>query len=431
MPPVAPGTSKPLLREIVFVIDNSGSMGGTSIIQAKESLRRALRRLKPDDRFNVVRFDDTFDVLFPDTVPADPQQLATADRFVAALDANGGTEMVPAMQAALADPRPADRTFLRQVVFLTDGAIGDEARLFATIERSKGRSRLFMVGIGSAPNTYLMTEAAERGRGTYTHIGSEAQVEERMRGLFEKLESPAVTSLGIDLPDAAADVTPSPLPDLYRGEPLVIAMRASSLAGSMKVRGRIGETPWEASVALAKAAPGSGISKLWARRKIDDEEAAIVTVGRPAEEIDKRILAIALEHHLVSRLTSLVAVEDTRSRPEGERLSRADVPLNLPAGWDFDKVFGKVRLPADNRADTGGDTPTLQDAAFAQEFQMPASAIAAAPRTAAQSLAKPAGSTVPYPATATDAQVRLTIGLALLMLSLLLVAARRFGWVRS
>ena len=207
-PSVEQAEKKPLPREVIFVIDNSGSMGGVSIIQAKASLIYALGRLQPADRFNVIRFDHTMDVLFPTSVPADREHLGQATSFVGALQANGGTEMVPAMRAALSDTSGDDTNRVRQVVFLTDGAIGNEQQLFETISALRGRSRVFMVGIGSAPNTYLMTRAAELGRGAFTHIGSVEQVEERMRGLFAKLENPAVTNLTAKFSDAAADITP-------------------------------------------------------------------------------------------------------------------------------------------------------------------------------------------------------------------------------
>src|SRR5262249_12216762 len=159
------------------------------------SLIYALGRLKVGDRFNVIRFDHTMDVLFQDSVPADSEHIAQAKNFVDALKASGGTEMIPPMRAALTDPRANDADSVRQVIFLTDGLIGNEAQLFDTITSMRGRSRVFMVGIGSAPNNFLMTRAAELGRGTYTNIAAVEQVEERMRGLFAKLESPVVTGL--------------------------------------------------------------------------------------------------------------------------------------------------------------------------------------------------------------------------------------------
>src|SRR5215472_17409549 len=208
-PPVLADAQKEALpREIVFVIDNSGSMGGTSITQAKASLLFALDRLKSGDRFNVIRFDHTMDAVFTDTVAANAGNIARAKAFVSALQASGGTEMVPPMKAALSDRRGPDSQYLRQVVFLTDGEIGNEQELFDTIAAMRGRSRVFMVGIGSAPNTFLMTRASEIGRGTFTHIGSVDQVQERMRELIEKLESPVVTGLTATFVGGAMDATP-------------------------------------------------------------------------------------------------------------------------------------------------------------------------------------------------------------------------------
>ncbi|MEJ2123375.1 MAG: hypothetical protein P8Y47_00880 [Alphaproteobacteria bacterium] len=174
---------------------------------------------------------------------ADGKHIARAKSFVASLEANGGTEMAPAMAAALHDSAPEAGT-LRQVVFLTDGAIGNERQLFDTIVAHLGRSRVFMVGIGSAPNSYLMTHASELGRGTFTHIGSAAQVNERMRELFAKLERPAVTDITVTFSEGGADVTPKLVPDLYAGETLQIAVKLASLKGTMEIKGMIGNTPW-------------------------------------------------------------------------------------------------------------------------------------------------------------------------------------------
>ena len=302
-PAIEEAERKVLPREVVFVIDNSGSMGGTSMVQAKASLVYALGRLQPNDRFNVIRFDHTMDVLFPASVPADREHLVRATDFVSALKAEGGTEMVPAMRAALTDNSGDDASNIRQVVFLTDGAVGNEQQLFETITAMRGRSRVFTVGIGSAPNTYLMTRAAELGRGSFTHIGSVDQVEERMRGLFSKLENPAVTGLTAKFSESTADITPAIIPDVYRNEPLVLAARLDKLAGSVEIKGRIGDRPWVVTLPLANAAEGKGLSKLWARRKIADAEVARTMRHASPEEADKTILALALEHQLVTRLT--------------------------------------------------------------------------------------------------------------------------------
>jgi Ca-activated chloride channel family protein len=419
-PALAPAQDK-RAREIIFVIDNSGSMGGTSMVQAKASLIYALGRLTPSDRFNVIRFDHTMDVLFSDTVPADAEHVARAKGFVSALQAQGGTEMLPPLRAALTDRRDSEADRLRQVVFLTDGAIGNEQELLDTIGAMRGRSRVFMVGIGSAPNTFLMTRAAEIGRGTFTHIGSVDEVEERMRALFDKLESPVATNLVATFSDMGADVTPALLPDLYRGEPVVLAAKVAALAGTLEIKGRIGDRPWSVSMKLNGAAEGQGLSKLWARRKITDAEVARTLRRLKPEEADAMILALALDHHLVTRLTSLVAVDKTPSRPQGARLSRAELPVNLPAGWDFDKVFGEKPAPDTQavdtrRADRAGRTKVAEfDAATFR-----AVAQAALPRSVA-----PVVQGVNLPRTATDAELRLWLGILLMGASLILVVLRR------
>ncbi len=410
-PSIEQAEQKPLPREVIFVIDNSGSMGGTSIVQAKASLIYALGRLQPNDRFNVIRFDHTMDVLFPGSVPADREHLGRATSFVGALQAAGGTEMVPAMRAALNDQTTGDANYVRQVVFLTDGAIGNEQQLFDTITAMRGRSRVFMVGIGSAPNTFLMTRAAELGRGTFTHIGSVEQVEERMRGLFAKLENPAVTGLAAIFSDAKADLTPAAIPDVYRDEPLVLAARLDKLAGSVEIKGRIGDRPWVVTLPLENAAEGKGLSKLWARRKIADAEIARTMRQATPEDADKTILALALEHQLVTRLTSLVAVDKTPSRPADEPLKLTELPLNLPAGWDFAKVFGERPQPplppTGRRADAGDARVQLAAARHA----LPA--VTSAPNT------------VMLPKTATDAELRMIAGSILLALSLILLVFNR------
>jgi Ca-activated chloride channel homolog len=418
-PPAAPAGEAPAPRDIVFVIDNSGSMGGTSMEQAKASLIYALGRLQPTDRFNVVRFDDTMQELFPTPVPADRENTGKALAFVSRLEANGGTVMAPAMRAALRDDTN-DRSRLRQVVFLTDGAISNETELFDIVTTELGRSRVFMVGIGSAPNSYLMTRASELGRGSFTHIGSTAQVEERMRVLFGKLERPTVTNLAVTFSEKGSDITPKVLPDLYAGEPLTVAAKVATASGTMTISGDIGNQPWTVTLPIDKAAEGKGVSKAWARARLADAEVAALLGKSSQAEADRRILELALEHTLLSRLTSLVAVDKTPSRPEGTPLARADVPLNLPAGWDFDKVFGErpaTGQPADAAPQSPDTQPQLQDASLVQAIAVRHQPLAATVGTAAAQQTR----SVSLPATATNAAALIWRGVLFLLASLVLV----------
>ena len=326
-------------RETIFVIDNSGSMSGESMDQAKAGLLLALDRLAPTDEFNVIRFDDTMDLLFTAAVPANAQNLARAKRFVASLEANGGTEMLPALKAALVDNDRGNTEEVRQVVFITDGSIGNEDELFSAITGGLGRSRLFTVGIGSAPNAYFMTRAARQGRGTFTYMDDVSKVTEQSAKLFAALENPVMTDLVASLPAGAADVFPSPLPDLYAGEPVTFVMKASELKGDLVLSGRLNGKDWTTKLSLADAAQSAGVSQLWARAKIAGIEESRFS-GASMEAVDKGVLQTALDFHLVSRLTSLVAVDKTPARPAGETLDTRQIASMLPKGWDFGGVFG-------------------------------------------------------------------------------------------
>jgi Ca-activated chloride channel homolog len=342
-PPTLESAAKLLPRELIFVIDNSGSMAGTSMVQAKQSLLYALEHLRAGDKFNVVRFDDTMETLFDTAVDATSENLAIAKNFVSRLDAQGGTEMLPALKAALKDAASSDATRVRQVVFLTDGSVGNEDQLFAEIASHLGRSRLFTVGIGSAPNSYFMRRAAELGRGTFTHIGAEEQVLARMSALFAKLEKPVMVGLKAEWPQGtSAEMWPDPLPDLYAGEPVVLSAKIGAMGGELHLSGMFDGKPWTAALRISDAVEGIGVAKLWARSKIASLESSLYAdMGAlGADRIGKQIETVALEHHLVSSQTSLVAIDKTKSRPDGQGVASVDMPVNLPEGWVYDKVFG-------------------------------------------------------------------------------------------
>src|SRR5262249_12340956 len=210
-------------------------------------------RLGAGDTFNVIRFNHTTSSLFFDAREASPPNLAAAARWVGAIRADGGTVMLPALRHALDGVGAPGR--LRQVIFFTDGAVGNEAQLFTEIRARLGDSRLFTIGIGLAPNSHFMREAARLGRGTYTYIGNVNEVQEKMTALFRKLETPALADLRLELAGVGvADVLPSPMPDLYPGEPIVVSLKATTIPSRAVLRGRVRATPWPARGALRRPA---------------------------------------------------------------------------------------------------------------------------------------------------------------------------------
>jgi Ca-activated chloride channel family protein len=339
LPPAPPAVENLRVpREVIFVIDVSGSMHGASIDQAKAALRLALGRLGPGDTFNVIRFNHRAEALFAGAQPATPGNVGVADAYVSGLGAEGGTEMLPALERALdASERPGR---LRQVIFLTDGAVGNEAALFRTIGERLGSTRLFTIGIGSAPNSHFMREAARLGRGTFTQIGSPTEVQAKMVALFAKLEAPAMTDVSLGLPGGAdVEVLPAEIPDLYLGEPVVVALRARTLPPAVRLRGRFGLARWEREIQLHEVAAGAGLSGHWGRAKI----AALLDqqrVGLSEDAGRRAVIDVAMRHHLVSPYTSLVAVDVTPVRPGDQALHRHAMETNLPQGWDYAAVFG-------------------------------------------------------------------------------------------
>ena len=329
-------------REVIFVIDTSGSMGGMSITQAKQALQLAIRRLRPGDRFNVIQFNSNTDMLFPAAVNVTPENIRRAQAYVDRLEANGGTEMAGAMQAALSEPESSG--LVRQVIFLTDGSIGNENALFGIIQSRLKDQRLFTVGIGSAPNSHFMTKAAQYGRGTYTYIGDVGEVQEKMITLFTKLESPALTNIQVQFPgDVHSEAWPARIPDLYAGEPIVLTAKVSDLKGQLVISGTREKQEWKVTLPLENGRSSPGVGILWARKKIADLMDRIRT-GDETGALRTEVTDIALQHHLISKYTSLVAVDVTPSRPQDESLKTRANPTNLPAGWVHGKVFGA--LPA-------------------------------------------------------------------------------------
>jgi len=342
MPPDQQDVSAmPMPRETIFIVDTSGSMHGVSMSQAKRALQVAIKALRPGDLFNVIEFDSYTRALYPWSHPADPTNVAHALNFVQSLQADGGTEMRPALKLALR--MPSRETHLRQIVFITDGSVGYEDEMFSMIEEKLGNARLFTVGIGSAPNSWFMRKAAEAGRGSYTFISALHEVSEKMAALFRKLESPQVTDIEVQWPGGVAvDAYPSTVPDLYLGEPVTVRAQASGPfrpGATVRIAGNSLSGGWSAELPLDTPRSSEGVAALWARARIGELMDA-ERRGGDAEQLRSAILHTAVTHHLVSKYTSLIAVDKTPVRPAGDPLASEQVPNLLPYGQSMNAIFG-------------------------------------------------------------------------------------------
>lgn len=322
-----------LPRELVFVIDTSGSMAGESIRQARASLLRGLDTLSVDDRFNVIQFNSQTTSLYGDARPASIANLNQARRYVRGLGADGGTEMAGALDVALNGQAPEQGGYIRQVVFITDGAVGNEAALFRKIQDHLGDTRLFTVGIGSAPNMHFMGEAARFGRGTYTAISDLNAMEQPLDELFSKMQSPVLADIVTDWgADTGHDVLPRRPGDLFRGEPMIQIIRGRAPHGDVTVSGRLPDgSAWQQSLPLHEAASAKGLHRHWAREKINLLMDSSLS-GHINEDDQSEVTRLALEHQLVTRYTSFIAVDKSPVRPTDMPVATDHVPTLLPAG---------------------------------------------------------------------------------------------------
>ncbi|MFA0811276.1 marine proteobacterial sortase target protein [Microbulbifer epialgicus] len=340
LPPNNGTGAQRLPREVIYVIDTSGSMSGNSMRQAKESLTLAIARLHSNDRFNVIEFNSTTRAFFPRPVAASAENIHSARQEIESLNAEGGTEMAPALRMAFGQQMQDDTSTVQQVVFITDGAVGNERALFELISQSLHNARLFTVGIGSAPNNHFMRKAAQFGRGTFVTIGDTSEVRERMQTLFTKLESPMATDLQLSWPPGVvADAYPKRIPDLYSGEPMQIVakVQGDQLHGDIQLRGRMAGKQFVRKLALKieGSSDTMGIGSVWARSKIEalrDQQLQAGEQSDAGEALREQILQIALSHQLASPYTSFVAVEEEVVRSAEEKLSRSSVTNMVAKG---------------------------------------------------------------------------------------------------
>jgi Ca-activated chloride channel family protein len=336
--------------EMLYMIDVSGSMEGKSITQAREALVQALDRLTPSDRFGVLAFSSGYHEFAAAPLPATAENLAAARSYVRHLQAGGGTEMLPALLHLMRKPESSG--YLRHIVLLTDGDLGNEEQIFAALRTDLGDARLYTIAIGSAPNLFLATKMAQYGRGTFTHIADISEVQEQMKGFFESIESPVLTDVKLTFEGVQVeDMYPKRAPDLFMRQPLLIYGRITNgREGKLHVTAQAGGQPYETTIAFdtSKATFHPGITTLWARQNVED----LMDQWRQADEngqatIRASVVAEAIRYRLVTRFTSMVAVEEVVVN-KGGLSNTVAVPTELPAGWQMEKVFG---APATGTAD--------------------------------------------------------------------------------
>jgi Ca-activated chloride channel family protein len=334
-------TKKAPPRDVVFLIDTSGSMSGDSIGQARAGLEKCLEMLRPGDRFNIIRFADTYSSFAPDFRPATAEKRDEALSYIRNLDSGGGTEMQPALRHALS--LPANPGHLKLVIFLTDGNVGNEDDLMRLLESELGRTRLFTFAIGSAPNEYLVRTMAEQGRGQARFIRSHEDIGHEMTDFFRTLEAPVLTDITLTWLDAQGNerqlqgMFPRPCPDVFLHRPVqVVVSSREPLTGQVVVQGTVEgqtvSTPFDIQPADRQH---PAVSRMYGRAVIQDLMLDYLRADTPVLQNDIReaVIQTALTHQLVTKFTSRVAVEERVTvAPDGSR-NTVQVKVPLPRGW--------------------------------------------------------------------------------------------------
>ncbi len=352
-------------KELVFVLDTSGSMSGFPIEKAKEVIQLALDGLYPRDTFNLITFAGDTRVLFPEPVPATNSNIQQAQAFLASRQGGGGTEMMKAIRTALA---PSDeQEHVRIVCFLTDGYVGNDMAILGEVQRYTN-ARVFSFGVGNSVNRFLLDKMAEVSRGEVEYVALNDDGSAAARRFHERIRNPLLTDVSIDwggLP--VSDVYPKRIPDLFSAKPVIVAGRYDGPAhGLIRLEGKMSGRPFERtiSVDLPGHEPGHDVlATLWARRKVDDlmtGDWTGIQRGNPRPDIRNAITRLGIEHRLVTQFTSFVAVEETIVTDGGEA-RRIEVPVEMPDGVSYEGVFGGNEVKMATIAGSGGGSmaPTM------------------------------------------------------------------------
>ena len=339
VPPAITDTAEPSPREFVFVLDRSGSMSGGPLAEAKNALRACLRTLGDRDSFALLAFDDRLEWLHEGSVHFTQRAVDDADRWLDRLEARGGTEIAGALGAALS--LPADPERRRYVVFLTDGAVHDEAGTLEAVRRGLGTARLFAFGLGPSVNRGLLAKAAEAGRGAAEFLQLGEDVEGAIIRFQDRVSYPVLTDLRLEWEGVKAwDVYPKSLPDLYAGQPLEVvacaAHEGGAAEGALTLVGTRGGEEVRARVALPRPVGRDGaVERAWARARVDDLLSQASESARNLPGAREQVIALAVEHRLVTTYTALVAVDaEGEARGDG-RPRQVAVSQPLPEGVAF------------------------------------------------------------------------------------------------
>ncbi len=340
-PPDTADEASVAARDVVFVIDTSGSMAGEPLAIAKRGVRRAIAGLRPDDALMLIDFSDTARAMSGGLVPNTAENRAQGYAYVDALQSTGGTMVLEGITEALGNTRRPGRVPI--IVFLTDGFIGNEPEIFSAIAEKIGDARIFSLGVGTSVNRYLLDGMAKIGRGAAAYAAPGVDPEPAIAQLLERIAAPVLTDLEIDWGGVAVtDVVPAKLPDVFLGQSVAVFGRLESMpVGAVTLRGRRAGEPVaiQIPIAIAGSKFTGGLATAWARRKVDElmlSPDAMSSERDRVPSLEAEITQLGLAHRVMTPYTAFVAV-DVRATAAGASETLA-VPSELSAGTFGDEM---------------------------------------------------------------------------------------------
>ncbi|KAM3114115.1 protein kinase domain-containing protein [Phormidesmis sp. 146-33] len=341
-------------KDVVFLMDTSGSQGGQPIQASKELMRRFLKGLNPDDTFTIIDFASVTTQLSDKPLPNTPENRQRAIEYVNKLEANGGSELFNGIQKVMSFP-PAVDGRLRSIVLITDGLIGDDERVIAEVQKNlKPGNRLYSFGVGEVSNRFLIDRIAELGRGTSQVVMPNEKAGPIVEKFFQHINNPVLTNIEItwEGSGAAPQIYPLKTADLFANQPLVIFGRKGDRSdGNLKITGTaIGGKRYEKIVPVDFANTGNssssplsgGIAQLWGRARI--KELTNQMFAKETEAGIKSVTDTALEYRLLSKYTAFVAVSQ-ENRVEPNSGKTVQVPVETPEGMNQPTGNGADPVP--------------------------------------------------------------------------------------
>lgn len=321
-------------REYVFVVDVSGSMNGFPLDISKTLLRNLVTNLTPEDRFNVILFAGTSNILANASLPATGENIQKAIGFIDRQEGSGGTNLLPALERALTLPRNTEG-LSRSIVVATDGYVTVEKESFDLIRNHLDEANLFSFGIGSSVNRYIIEGMARAGR-SEPFVITEPEGAAAAAEMFRKyISSPVLTQIKADFDGFDVyDLEPISIPDILAERPVVVFGKWRGEAkGKVSIKGRSGSKRYSTGVDLKNIQPdprNAALKYLWARERIkmlDDYNSAY-----PSDERVAEVTKLGLDYSLLTAYTSFVAIDTVIARPGETPLQSVKQPLPLPAG---------------------------------------------------------------------------------------------------